>query len=123
MHCWYQSTSCPGDYLKTKFGYIADEVNKILSGDTTTSTTATSTTTTSTTDKTSSTTSTTNITYKVRTKNSGWLPAVKNLEDYAGNGEPITSVAMKVGKGSIKYRVHVKGGSWLPYVTGYDTKE
>lgn len=28
MHCWYQPTACPGPYLKTKFGYIANEVNK-----------------------------------------------------------------------------------------------
>lgn len=29
-HCWYQSTDCPGDYLGSKFSYIADEVNKLL---------------------------------------------------------------------------------------------
>ena len=34
MHCWVASTACPGSYLKTKFKYIADEVNKILSGKT-----------------------------------------------------------------------------------------
>ena len=32
MHCWVCSTACPGPYLKTKFRYIADEVNKILTG-------------------------------------------------------------------------------------------
>lgn len=30
MHCWFQATACPGPYLKSKFKYIADEVNKIL---------------------------------------------------------------------------------------------
>lgn len=30
MHCWYSATACPGPYLKSKFGYIADEVNKLL---------------------------------------------------------------------------------------------
>ena len=30
MHCWYWATACPGPYLKSKFGYIADEVNKRL---------------------------------------------------------------------------------------------
>ena len=34
MHCWYVSTSCPGPYLKSKFSYIASEVNKRLSGQT-----------------------------------------------------------------------------------------
>ena len=43
MHCWFAATSCPGPYLKSKFKYIADEVNKRLSG-TSTPTTAPSTT-------------------------------------------------------------------------------
>lgn len=30
MHCWYSATACPGPYLKSKFPYIADEVNKLL---------------------------------------------------------------------------------------------
>ena len=30
MHCWFMATACPGAYLKTKFQYIADEVNKRL---------------------------------------------------------------------------------------------
>ena len=32
MHCWICSTACPGPYLKTKFKYIAEQVNKILDG-------------------------------------------------------------------------------------------
>lgn len=31
MHCYFTATSCPGPYLKRKFKYIADEVNKQLS--------------------------------------------------------------------------------------------
>lgn len=63
------------------------------------------------------------VTYKVRA-GGRWLPAVKNLEDYAGiTGKAITDVAIKVSKGSVKYRVHIKGGFWLPYVTGYDTSD
>lgn len=27
MHCWYSATACPGPYLKSKFQYIANEVN------------------------------------------------------------------------------------------------
>lgn len=30
MHCWFTNTQCPGPYLKSKFGYIAEEVNKRL---------------------------------------------------------------------------------------------
>lgn len=34
MHCWYAATSCPGPYLKSKFPYIAKEVNKLLEAET-----------------------------------------------------------------------------------------
>lgn len=65
-----------------------------------------------------------NVYYKVKTQKHSWLPEVKNLDDYAGWQEsPITDVAMRVDKGSLKYRVHVKGGKWLPYVTGYNIKD
>lgn len=30
MHCYFKSTLCPGPYLKSKFPYIASEVNKRL---------------------------------------------------------------------------------------------
>lgn len=32
MHRWYAATNCPGPYLASKFPYIASEVNKRLSG-------------------------------------------------------------------------------------------
>ena len=32
MHEWFADTNCPGPYLKSKFPYIAAEVNKRLSG-------------------------------------------------------------------------------------------
>lgn len=65
-----------------------------------------------------------NVYYQVKTQKHGWLPIVKNNEDYAGwENSPITDVAIKVDKGSIKYRVHVKGGQWLPYVTGFNTND
>lgn len=65
-----------------------------------------------------------NVYYRVRTIKHGWLPEVKNLEDYAGyENSPITDIAIRVDRGSIRYRVHVKGGNWLPYVTGYDIND
>ena len=65
-----------------------------------------------------------NVFYRVKTKKYGWLPEVKNLEDYAGwKNSPITDVAIKVDKGSIWYQVHVKGGKWLPKVTGYNIND
>lgn len=65
-----------------------------------------------------------NCYYKVRTQKHQWLPEVKNLDDYAGyENSPITGLAIKVDKGSIRYRVHLKGKGWLPFVTGYDINE
>ena len=65
-----------------------------------------------------------NVYYRVKTKKYGWLPEVKNLEDYAGwKNSPITDVAIRVDKGSIWYQVHVKGGKWLPKVTGYNIND
>ncbi len=62
-----------------------------------------------------------NVYYKVKTQEDGWLPEVKNLEDYAGLGShKIIDIAVKVDKGSVWYQVHNKGGSWLPTVSGYD---
>lgn len=65
-----------------------------------------------------------NIYYKVKTVKHGWLPEVKNLEDYAGyENSPITAVAMRVDKGSIKYRVHSTNGKQFSFVTGYNIND
>ena len=102
-HSMFTSTTCPGDYLRSKMQYIADEANKINCGSSVPSSNVV------------------NVYYRVKTQKHGWLPEVKNSEDYAGwENSPITGLAIRVDKGSIKYRVHIKGGNWLPYVTGYD---
>ena len=65
-----------------------------------------------------------NVYYRVRTKDYGWLREVRNLDDYAGyKASPVTGLAIKVDKGTVKYRVHVKGGSWLSYVKGYNIND
>ena len=65
-----------------------------------------------------------NVEYCVKTVKHGWLPTVKNLENYAGfENSPITAIAIKVDKGSIKYRVHSKKGYWLPFVTKFDIND
>lgn len=105
-HSMFTSTTCPGDYLRSKMQYIADEANKINCGSSVSSSNVV------------------NVYYRVKTQKHGWLPEVKNLEDYAGwQGSPITDVAIRVDKGSIKYRVSPKGQNFLPYVTGYNTKD
>ena len=103
-HSMFTSTTCPGDYLRSKMQYIADEANKINSN--------------------VPSSNTVNVYYKVKTQKHGWLPEVKNLEDYAGwENSPIIGLAMKVDKGTIKYRVHVKGGKWLGWITKYDLND
>lgn len=65
-----------------------------------------------------------NVYYRVKTQKHGWLPEVKNLEDYAGwENSPIIGLAMKVDKGLIKYRVHVKGGKWLGWINDYNLND
>lgn len=62
-----------------------------------------------------------NVTYAVKLENGRVLPAVRNLEDYAGiHGQKIVGLAAKVDNGHIKYQVHTLNGGWLPYVDGYD---
>jgi len=64
------------------------------------------------------------FTYAVRIQGGTILPAVKNLEDYAGvQGRKITDIAIKASTGKLRYRVHVLGGDWLPWVTGYNWKD
>lgn len=103
-HSMFANTECPGAYLLSKLDYICDEANKINNESVKD-------------DK-------VNVYYRVKTVNYGWLPEVKNLNDYAGyNNDRITDVAIKVDKGTIKYRVHIKGGDWLPYVSGYNIND
>lgn len=103
-HSMFANTECPGAYLLSKLDYICDEANKINNESVKD-------------DK-------VNVYYRVKTVNYGWLPEVKNLNDYAGyNNDRITGVAIKVDKGTIKYRVHIKGGDWLPYVSGYNIND
>lgn len=65
-----------------------------------------------------------NVYYRVKTRKDGWLPEVKNLEDYAGwDNHSIKGLAVKVDKGSVNYQVHVKNGGWLPIVSGYDIND
>lgn len=102
-HSMFTNTTCPGDYLRSKMQYIADEANKINN---------------------ESTSNEVNVYYRVKTQKHGWLKEVKNLEDYAGwENSPIIGLAIRVDKGSIKYRVHLKGKGWLPFVTGYDIND
>lgn len=95
-----RETTCPGDYLRSKMQYIADEANKINN---------------------ESTSNEVNVYYRVKTQKHGWLSEVKNLEDYAGyEGSPIIGLAIRVDKGGIKYRVTTVSGKTLGWITDCD---
>lgn len=65
-----------------------------------------------------------NVYYRVRTQKHGWLSEVKNLTDYAGwENSPVTGLAIRVDKGSIKYQVHTKSGRWLGWITRYNLND
>lgn len=55
----------------------------------------------------------------------GGLIALPYFKNYKGEStfKPMTAVAIKVGKGSIRYRIHAKGKSWYPWVTGYNKND
>lgn len=111
-HRWFDSTACPGDWMYSRLGDLAKVVTEVLSGEKQ--------------DKTPSkpAESLPDVFYRVKTKAVGWLPQIKNLQDYAGiQGQAVTGFMVKVSQGSVKYRAHIKGGSWLPYVTGYNVKD
>lgn len=64
------------------------------------------------------------FTYMAQTAEDGWLPAVTNLEDYAGiQGHAITGVAITANTGSVWYQVCTEYSGWLPVVTGYDIND
>lgn len=120
--CPHRSVEIHGGDKKTKEYFIKKikEYMSNTSANTSFSNTSSSSNTSTTNNKTSSIT----FTYAVQLTDGTILPAVKNLEDYAGiRGKKIANIIVKANKGSVKYRVHVLGGKWLPYVTGYDWKD
>lgn len=59
--------------------------------------------------------------YTTRTALGTWFKVVKNTTDFSGryDSTPITDIALRVSKGSVKYRVHSIKYGWLGWVTGY----
>ncbi len=61
-----------------------------------------------------------NVYYKVKTKDYGWLPEVKNLNDYAGwKNSPITDINIRVDKGRIKYTYHKTAKGYIDTIQVY----
>ena len=103
-HSMFANTECPGAYLLSKLDYICDEANKINNE----------------TPKDAK----VNVYAQGFTREDGWLPQVKNNEDYVGWGNhPLRYLAIKVDKGSIKYRVTTTSGKILDWITGCNTND
>lgn len=105
QHNYFQPTRCPGEYLKTKFTYIADEVNRRLGNNMIIPDPI-------------------DVFYAVYANQ--WLDEVKNYNEiddngYAGwHGKPMTGIKARLSEGSIVYRVHTLHSGWLDWVTDHD---
>ena len=118
LHKMFQATACPGPYLTSKMPEIAAEVNKRLGGATPEPTPQ------PTPQPTPAPIAKPDIYYAVKTAESGWLPFVKNLDDYAGlYGQKIIDVAMRVTHGDIWYQSRNVYGTMLGVITGCDTND
>lgn len=68
------------------------------------------------------------VTYRAKVDGK-WLSPIINFNNKDYNGyaglphKPMTAVAIKASKGSIRYRVHVKDKGWYPWVTGYNIND
>lgn len=112
-HRWFANTACPGDFLYSRFGDIANKVTAVLNGGVVPPTPVP-------TDKT--------VTYQSYSIPRGkWFPAVTSGEyvaDTAGlPGENMGALAVKVSGENISYQVHEKGGIWLPAVSNFNIKD
>ncbi len=103
-HSMFTETECPGAYLLSKLDYICDEANKINNE----------------TPK----DNTINVFAQGYTKEDGWLPEVKNNNDYVGwKNHPLRYLAMRTDIGYLKYRVTTITGKVLPWVTRYNIND
>lgn len=101
VHRWFDSKSCPGDWLYNRLGNLAKSVTKQLGGKVEKPT----------------------LTYRVYA-DGRWYDEVKGLSNIAGRKkQAISGVAVKVSEGNLRYRVHLLNGDWLPWVDGYDIKD
>ena len=103
-HSMFTETECPGAYLLSKLDYICDEANKINSE----------------TPK----DNTINVFARGYTKEDGWLPEVKNNNDYVGyKNHALRYLAIGTNIGYLKYRITTITGKVLPWVTGYNIND
>ena len=113
MHKWFASTDCPGAYLESKFPWIAEQVNKKLSGE----------------DKKEESKpvqkpgdkaySENRINYRVHQQSVGWLPHVEDgqIAGVTGFSKRIEAIKIdcKMPGVKIKAKGHIQGIGWKDY--------
>lgn len=113
MHKWFASTDCPGAYLESKFPWIAEQVNKKLSGE----------------DKKEESKpvqkpgdkaySENRINYRVHQQSVGWLPHVEDgqVAGVTGFSKRIEAIKIdcKIPGVKIKAKGHIQGIGWEDY--------
>lgn len=108
MHSFFAATACPGPYLKSKFPYIAEQINARLGGGKYIQAEPV------------------DVIYSAYTTE--WLDNVTNCNDtdyngYAGwAGRVMTGFRAEANKGTVVYRAHTAKHGWLSWVenlTGY----
>lgn len=114
MHKWFAATDCPGAYLESKFSWIADQVNAILSGKTAT-------------NKDEAPTQTpgdraykeNRINYRVHQESYGWLPHVEDgqVAGITGHAKRIEALKIDCKMPGVKIRAkgHIQGIGWKDY--------
>ncbi len=117
VHRWFANKSCPGDYIYSRLGQIASEVNVILGTSKPASTPVV---------KPTTSVNKINVIHQVCTKKNGWLPEVKNYNTLNTNGysgalgNPMVAFRAKATTGVLEYRAHAKGGRWFGWRKNYD---
>lgn len=113
MHKWFAATDCPGTYLESKFPWIAEQVNKKLSGE----------------DKKEESKpaqkpgdkaySENRINYRVHQQSVGWLPHVEDgqVAGVTGFSKRIEAIKIdcKIPGVKIKAKGHIQGIGWEDY--------
>jgi hypothetical protein len=106
VHRWFANKACPGDYLYSRHGVIAAEVNKLLGEES----------------------KPFHVTYRAYADK--WWSEIVDCNDvnsngYAGvQGKNMTAIMAKAEKGKLRYRVHLmKENRWLNWIEGYNAKD
>lgn len=114
MHKWFAATDCPGAYLESKFSWIADQVNSILSGKTTTNKDETPTQTPG--DRAYK---ENRINYRVHQQSYGWLPHVEDgqVAGITGHAKRIEALKIDCKMPGVKIHAkgHIQGIGWKDY--------